>query len=314
MADKTGRLISAKYPGELVPGPAGAKQRVFVAGDTHGNLDWISTLAKLAARHSCAGIVQLGDFGFWSDKKTHGSRPVLNERFLDAVATELARHGVWMRVVDGNHDAVPLVTERYGVDDGPTEPVSIRSGLLDWAPRGTRWQWSGARFGALGGATSIDRRVRTPGWSWWATEMIWPEDVERLGAGKLDVLCTHEAPEGVCQPGVDLITLPVRLLQEEADSRECRRLVERARRTTKPALLLHGHHHMRYRKIMDLDDVVTVVEGLGCDMDGNGGAWGILDIPSLGFADGWEISKAASQGREPKFLASGGATDDRAPS
>ncbi|MGC8628343.1 MAG: metallophosphoesterase family protein, partial [Acidimicrobiales bacterium] len=289
-------MPSTKSAGRPVPGPAGTPARILVAGDTHGNIGWISTLAKLAARHDCAGILQLGDFGFWPDKR-HTFAPVLNERFLNAVATEMARYGVWLRVIDGNHDAVPLVLDRY--EPGPDGIVSLRSWLLDWATRGSRWEWAGVRFGALGGAVSIDRRMRTPGWSWWATEMIWPEDVERLGTGKLDVLCTHEAPEGVCQPGVDLASLPVQLLQEETDSRACRRLVEQARRNTKPALLLHGHHHLRYWGHMDLDDVETVVEGLGCDMDANGDAWGVLRLPNLGFADGWEIDRAKASGREP---------------
>jgi hypothetical protein len=39
--------------------------------------------------------------------------------------------------------------------------------------------------------------------------MIWPEDVSRLGAGKLDVLLTHEAPEGVGRHGVDMVSLLV---------------------------------------------------------------------------------------------------------
>lgn len=282
-------------PGEPVPGPTGASERILVAGDTHGNLGWISTLAKLAARHRCAGIVQLGDFGFWSDRGKHHT-PVLNERFLNAIAVDLSRYGVWMRVVDGNHDAVPLVLERY--EPGPDGIVALRRGL-DWATRGSRWEWAGVRFGALGGAVSIDKRMRTPGWTWWATEMIWPEDVERLGTEKLDVLVTHEAPEGVGQPGVDFGSLPVQLLQEESDSRACRRLVEQARRATKPALLLHGHHHMRYRKRMEAGEVATVVEGLGCDMDANGDAWGVLHLPELGFADGWEVVRAANEGREP---------------
>ena len=297
-------MPSTKRPGELVPGPTGAPTRILVAGDTHGNLGWISTIAKLAARHGCTGIVQLGDFGFWSDKKTRHT-PVLNEHFLDAVATDLACYGVWMRVVDGNHDAHPLVLERFHPGAYPTEPVSVRSGLLDWATRGSRWEWAGVRFGALGGAVSIDKRMRTPGWSWWATEMIWPEDVERLGTGALDVLCTHEAPEGVGQPGVDFVQLPIRLLQEEADSRACRRLVEQARQATRPALLLHGHHHMRYRKGMDGAGVVTTVEGLGCDMDANGDAWGVLPLPGLGFADGWEVARAKAAGREPDFSRAG---------
>ena len=52
---------------------------------------------------------------------------------------------------------------------------------------------------------------------------------------------------------------------------------------------------------MDLDDVVITVEGLGCDMDANGDAWGVLELPGLGFADGWEVQRAASAGCELDF-------------
>lgn len=291
-------MPSTKLPGKPVPGPAGTPARILVAGDTHGNTPWISTLAKLAARHNCAGILQLGDFGFWPDKR-HTPAPVLNERFLNAVATAMARYGVWLRAIDGNHDAHPLVLERY--EPGPDGIVSLRSGLLDWATRGSRWEWAGVRFGALGGAVSVDRRARRPGWTWWATEDITSAEVERLGTDKLDVLCTHEAPEGVRHPAIDMVSLPIRLLQEETDGRTCRRLVEQARRNTRPALLLHGHHHLRYRAHMDLNDVATVVDGLGCDMDANGDAWGVLHLPSLGFADGWETDRARNAGREPDF-------------
>jgi hypothetical protein len=125
--------------------------------------------------------------------------------------------------------------------------------------------------------------------------------VERLGTDKLDVLCTHEAPEGVRHPAIDMVSLPIRLLQEEVDSRTCRRLVEQARRNTKPVLLLHGHHHLRYRAHMGLDDVETTVDGLGCDLDANGDAWGVLHLPSLSFADGWEVERARRAGRELDF-------------
>ncbi len=40
-------------------------RRVLLAGDTHGNGRWVGHLCKLARRHGCEVILQLGDFGFW---------------------------------------------------------------------------------------------------------------------------------------------------------------------------------------------------------------------------------------------------------
>lgn len=298
MSQGSAKVPNIKMPGLPVPGPSRQLPRVLVAGDTHGNLAWISTLAKLAARHNCDGIVVLGDFGFWSD--SNARTPVLDDRWLTAVATAVNRFGIWLRTIDGNHDAVPLVLDRYHPDEAGI--VSIRDGLLDWATRGTRWDWAGVRFGALGGAVSVDKRLRRPGWTWWATEEITPGDVSALGDDPLDVLLTHDAPEGVSHPGVDATCLPVQFLQEEAESRAQRRLVEQARRATRPVLHLHGHHHLRYRAVVDGGGVPTTVEGLDCDRAANGGAWGMLDLVALqaigtGFADGWEVVRARDAGR-----------------
>lgn len=52
-----------------VPGFASDVGRLLVAGDTHGNLPWIGTLSTLAKRYECAGVLQLGDFGFWPNTR-----------------------------------------------------------------------------------------------------------------------------------------------------------------------------------------------------------------------------------------------------
>lgn len=42
------------------------------------------------------------------------------------------------------------------------------------------WEWCNTRFGALGGGVSIDRHLRTEGYSWWATEGITDVEVDAL--------------------------------------------------------------------------------------------------------------------------------------
>ena len=79
-------------------------------------------------------MVQLGDFGFWSDKKARHT-PVLDEHFLDAVVTDLARYGVWVRFVDGDHDAHPFHARALpplvlpdGAGLGPLRPARLHVG------------------------------------------------------------------------------------------------------------------------------------------------------------------------------------------
>ncbi|MCL2393849.1 MAG: metallophosphoesterase [Acidimicrobiaceae bacterium] len=262
-----------------MPGPTGATARLLVAGDTHGNLGWLSELAALAEEQRCEGIIQLGDFGFWPDPKVlrECARVVLNEGWLTAVADALASHDVWLRVIDGNHDFHPGALAAHP-PDGRGIAV-VRDDRLDWATRGARWEWCGVRFGALGGAYSIDKMWREPGVTWWETERITDAQRDLLGAEPLDVLLTHDAPQGVGWPEVDVGGPKV-----DPASRANREQVERARRATRPSVLLHGHYHLRYRTTMS--DPGTRVEGLAADIQADGGSWGVLELPGLVFADG----------------------------
>jgi hypothetical protein len=93
--------------------------------------------------------------------------------------------------------------ETGGNQTTPVWPVAIGD-RCRYLPRGLRWDWRGVRFGALGGAFSVDRRERVEGESWWWAEVISDADVERLGDARLDVLVTRDAPEGVPLRGLGL--------------------------------------------------------------------------------------------------------------
>ena len=125
-------------------------------------------------------------------------------------------------------------------------------------------------FLALGGAYSIDEDYRTPGKSWWATELINSEDQERaIAGGPVDVMVTHDSPEGV-----DIPTLrrwaPIPKSQANRE-----RLLEVVK-AVRPLYLTHGHYHDRYsdklRFVVDADADGNLVwhevqiEGVGADM------------------------------------------------
>jgi hypothetical protein len=260
-----------------VPDPSGDSARLLIAGDTHGNLDWIRTLTKLGARHGCVGVVQLGDFGFWPDQQALRSthQVALNERWLNAVAGTAEFHNVWWRVLDGNHDAHGLVRDDYPADENGVRP--LRDGVLDWADRGAVWIWCGVRFGALGGAVSVDKHLRAEGHSWWETEEITDTEVdalvERADDDGVDVLFTHDAP--VLPPGFEPYG-------DDAMQAACARSIEqvvRAVEAVKPQLLMHGHYHHRYAGLLGS----TRIEGLASDEQSSrhGESWVILGLPSL---------------------------------
>lgn len=260
--------------------------RVLVAGDTHGNLSWITTLCRLARRHGCDRVLQLGDFGLWPDLRGGRVRPdpQLDERWISAVARAAQVHGVSVRFVDGNHDAHPLARAAYDA-----EPVTglrvLRPGVVEWADRGAVWEWAGVHFGALGGAVSTDRQFRTEEWSWWATETTTTADLDTLvlrAGGPIDVLVAHDAP--AIPPGIQRDASP-ELAPACAGNRA---VIAQAVSTLMPRMLLHGHYHHGYATVHD----GCRVEGFASDVESRNErlrSWAILDLPELTLTEAVEL-------------------------
>lgn len=268
-----------------LPGP-----RVLVAGDTHANTAWWRTLVKIAARHECAAVIQLGDFGILpagrpTGPNVDGSPLPLDMRYLHTVASLAEQAGVLVVAVDGNHDDHPAGRAAFPADERGLRPIV--PGVLWWADRGARWEWAGIRFGALGGAVSHDRfyAERVEGLNWWPTERTTDADVDRLGDGALDVLVTHDAPAGVSVGG------PIDDVIIASETFEHRQALRRAVERTAPRLVMHGHHHCRFTGELPLrDGTVTRVEGLADDGNHSGDAWAILDLADLSFTSGRDLA------------------------
>jgi hypothetical protein len=241
--------------GELVRDPP----RVLLAGDWHGNGAWADECIRLAAEHGCPTVLQLGDFGLW---------PGREEAWLDHLDASAAGAGVNVVWIDGNHENHDWLEKARAESRGPGL-LTLRD-RVTWAGRGVRWEWSGFRFGALGGAVSIDRFLRRPGVNWWPQEAPTEDDVRTLGDEPLDILVTHAAPASVPFPPLP-VPLPEAIL---ADARRARELIDRAVAATRPRLVVHGHHHVRY----GADGPGYRVEGLAHDKAGSPDAWAILHL------------------------------------
>ncbi|EQD70602.1 hypothetical protein B1B_04905, partial [mine drainage metagenome] len=151
----------------------GDPTRVLLAGDTHGDGPWFAHLVTLAGRHRVAGIVQLGDFGYWPHE-------AFGQRYLTQVDALCTRARLWCLWLDGNHEDFDALEQEFvRPDDGFTliRPTSLH------APRGHRSRWGGVRFLAVGGAASIDRALRLPRRSWWPQETITDAQVAVAIAG-----------------------------------------------------------------------------------------------------------------------------------
>ena len=135
---------------------------------------------------------------------------------------------------------------------------------------------AGVRFGALGGAFSVDWRGRELMTSWWPQEVVIAADVVRLGAEPLDVLVTHDCPAG--------IDLPSHWTLRDGDQAKCnaqRALLLDAVSATQPSLVLHGHWHHRHTSQLQLASGKSVrVEGLANDGCGAAAVM-LLDLDDL---------------------------------
>jgi len=131
-------------------------------------------------------IIQVGDFGFWPSYQDLWERPREKPVY----------------VIDGNHEWFPIF-------EGITEPTELElyPGVI-YVPRGTVMEIDGVRVGFLGGASSVDKAYRTPGWDWFAEENIRYHEVDQLLAnGPVDLLVTHSPSAGFIMKWFDRRTL-----------------------------------------------------------------------------------------------------------
>ena len=223
---------------ELSKGRVG---KILVAGDWHGNTRWMHKVLASAAQNGYTTIIHVGDLKvLWPDEYY----PDFAEfgGFTAELVADLEELGMLFIFADGNHDVHPQLRELPRNAEG----FGMISDRLLYAPRGHRWELDGVRFGALGGAYSIDRAFLTDGRDWFAGEEVTPGDVDALGTDALDVLITHDVPAGIdLDPGT--VNLP------EAIERECyivRSLLRDAVRATEPKLVFSGHWHQRRTGLM----------------------------------------------------------------
>ncbi len=241
----------------------------MVAGDTHGDSEHCKYLIEQAEKNNIDVIVQLGDFGYWEHSKD-------GQLFLKYLNEALKRAGINLFWLDGNHENHTKLREDYGVDIENPEPVGIRSNIV-YLPRATTWEWQGIRHMAVGGAWSIDYKFRTPGRSWWPEEMISTEEEKlAISRGPVDILLTHDVPDGVdinthfAIQGRDFLKADV---QSQLNRETVRRIVDGVR----PKLLVHGHYHLRYSDKLITNWGEVQIEGYNCDWS-HAQSWGILDL------------------------------------
>ncbi|MFI2296059.1 metallophosphoesterase [Isoptericola sp. NPDC019571] len=241
------------------------RSRIVVAGDWHGDARWARDVLEAAAAARVDLVIQVGDFGI-------GGFGMSGPSMVRQVDKACHKFGCRVVVVPGNHDDYDHLARRPFDEAG-----MIHLGrYIRAVPRPFRFEVGRRRFGALGGAVSVDREDRVEGVDWWPQEAPAWSDVQSLGTGPLDVLIGHDLPAEVrVTPGgydIDAATL--------ARAAEVRAMLSTAITQTRPQVVFGGHWHERLSHHYMLEDG-TAVRCEALDMERTPGNAVVLDLISL---------------------------------
>lgn len=165
---------------------------IYVTGDTHGQHDFGKL--QFFARQNPAlsredSVIVAGDFGgVWSAKT------------LDADLKPYEELPFTVLFIDGNHENFDLLNA-YPVEEWKGGKIHrIRPNIIHLM-RGQVFVIEGKKIFTFGGASSVDREMRTEGVSWWAAEVPdYAEFDEGIANLKhhdytVDYIITHTADE-----------------------------------------------------------------------------------------------------------------------
>jgi len=219
--------------------------KIMFLGDVHGSYPFMKAAIDATVTYQADAIVQVGDFGVWD----HVPAGV---DFLDRTNDQLERKGKWLIFVDGNHENFDSLLGSYALDSESGFRL-VRDRILH-APRGHVWSINGLNFLAFGGASSIDGpdgpswwgQARGLGNGWWPQERISEGDVQRAlektEMVPIDVMVTHDCPDGVSIPGIG---------KGYPAGDACRKAVRAVMDAAQPQLLVCGHYHRRHTAALD---------------------------------------------------------------
>lgn len=164
---------------------------IYITGDTHGNIDFEKLDRYFSNRYVTTKdyLIILGDVGIvWSEK--------------DCFIYEYTRLGLTVLFIDGNHENFELLNKFPIVEYRGAKCHYIANNIYH-IMRGEIITINKKTFFCMGGATSIDKEMRTNRVSWWTEESITNDDINRALTNlkkvgfKVDYVLSHCAPSSV---------------------------------------------------------------------------------------------------------------------
>jgi Icc-related predicted phosphoesterase len=207
-------------------------------GDVHGR--WESLLDHIHNNDPDI-VVQTGDFGYWP-------RFSVIHRGCSEFAKELVELGIPLYFCDGNHED----HESIALHIKKSVSTMIYPGVY-YCKRGSMLQVGDHKILFYGGATSIDRDMRTPKYDWFEEEVLRLSETETLTDEQraCDIVVSHTAPEKFFDDRI------VNGLRFEDESRYA---LDQVYEQVKPTLWVFGHFHKKFEGMYEN----TEWKGLDC--------------------------------------------------
>ncbi len=173
--------------------------QMLITGDTHSEWSRFGFFAGRDGRELTERdyAVITGDFGFlfYAPGSPHY---VEQQKQLD----EMEKFPYTILFVDGNHENFDLLNALPVEEWKGGKVHRVRRNVLHLM-RGQVYDIDGVRVFAMGGAYSVDKYMRSEGFSWWRAELPTAADykeatanLERVGK-KVDIILTHTAPREI---------------------------------------------------------------------------------------------------------------------
>ena len=159
-------------------------EKIIIVGDTHGN--W-SSLNTMIMREKPDIILHTGDFGWWP--KFHNTT---------AIRDDVNPRKKWNQYGIKNGDCKIYFCDGNHEDHWDLKKYEKQTELMPnvfYMPRGSILTLPDSRNVLfMGGATSIDKNVRTIGIDWFPEEEISQKNIFNLPECKVDIVISHTCP------------------------------------------------------------------------------------------------------------------------
>ena len=165
---------------------------LYITGDTHGNFERILKWAETTKPNKDKDFLFiLGDFGYiWDNKRTSFEKDNLD--FISCLPFTTL-------FIDGNHENHERLNSMRVVNFSGGKAHKVYDSIYHLM-RGQVYEIAGKRIFTFGGASSIDKHLRTEGISWWKEEEFnyceantAYENLNKIG-WEVDYVLTHSAP------------------------------------------------------------------------------------------------------------------------